>query len=176
MKLTARSSSLAGPKLRVATRRSSDEPRQIRIGYLISPVQLNLHHKNRALVGLGSYIVNAQAGCNDCHSCPSYAPVSPSNSMRKIIWLEECHSVPFTSRNLTPEENGLPAGMTFEQFKLVIRTGVDLDKAHPQFGPLLQVMPWPVYQSMTDRDLRAIYEYLSAIPRAHPGTCTGAGQ
>jgi len=88
--------------------------------------------------------------------------------MRKIIWLEECHSVPFTSRNLTPEENGLPAGMTFEQFKLVIRTGVDLDKAHPQFGPLLQVMPWPVYQSMTDRDLRAIYEYLSAIPPGAP--------
>jgi len=76
---------------------------------------------------------------------------------------------PFTSRNLTPEEDGLPAGMTFEQFKLVIRTGVDLDKAHPQFGPLLQVMPWPVYQSMTDRDLRAIYEYLSAIPTAQPG-------
>jgi hypothetical protein len=66
--------------------------------------------------------------------------------------------------------------MTFDQFKLVIRTGIDLDKAHPQFGPLLQVMPWPVYQSMTDQDLRAIYEYLSAIPPAQPGSCTGAGQ
>jgi len=29
-------------------------------------------------------------------------------------------------------------------------------------------MPWPVYQSMTDRDLKAIYEYLSAIPHAEP--------
>jgi hypothetical protein len=29
---------------------------------------------------------------------------------------------------------------------------------------LLQVMPWPVYRNMTDRDLRAIYEYLRAIP------------
>ena len=29
---------------------------------------------------------------------------------------------------------------------------------------LLQVMPWPVFSKMTDRDLRAIYEYLSAIP------------
>jgi len=25
-------------------------------------------------------------------------------------------------------------------------------------------MPWPTFQSMTDHDLRAIYEYLSAIP------------
>jgi hypothetical protein len=27
-------------------------------------------------------------------------------------------------------------------------------------------MPWPVYQDLTDRDLRAIYEYLAAIPHA----------
>lgn len=37
-------------------------------------------------------------------------------------------------------------------------------------------MPWPVFQSMTDRDLRAIYEYLSAIPSATTGSFTGAGQ
>jgi len=31
-------------------------------------------------------------------------------------------------------------------------------------GVLLQVMPWPVFGKKTDRDLRAIYEYLSALP------------
>jgi hypothetical protein len=31
-------------------------------------------------------------------------------------------------------------------------------------------MPWPVYQAMMI-DLRAIYEYLSAIPAIDPGTC-----
>jgi hypothetical protein len=25
-------------------------------------------------------------------------------------------------------------------------------------------MPWPIHQNMTDHDIRAIYEYLSAIP------------
>jgi hypothetical protein len=50
-----------------------------------------------------------------------------------------------------------------------MRLGTDFDHAHPQFGPLLRVMPWPVYQSMSDGDLRAIYEYLSAIPHAEPG-------
>ena len=37
-------------------------------GFDAAPVKLNLHHKNRALVGLGSYIVNVQADCNGCHS------------------------------------------------------------------------------------------------------------
>jgi cytochrome c553 len=30
-------------------------------------------------------------------------------------------------------------------------------------------MPWPVYQSLSDNDLRAIYEYLSAIPCVEGG-------
>ncbi len=71
------------------------------------------------------------------------------------------------SRNLTPE-NGLPAGRTYAEFEQVMRTGIDLDQAHPQLGPLLQVMPWSVYQKMSDRDLLAIYTYLSAIPAATP--------
>ena len=34
----------------------------------------------------------------------------------------------------------------------------------PFNGDLLQIMPWYAYQDVTDHDLRAIYEYLSAIP------------
>ena len=71
---------------------------------------------------------------------------------------------PFTSRNLTPEANGLPAGLTFEQFQDALTKGTDIDKKHPQMGPLLQVMPWPAYQNMSTRQIRAIYEYLSSIP------------
>ena len=78
------------------------------------------------------------------------------------------HFGPFVSRNLTPE-NGLPAGHIFAEFRTILRTGKDFDHAHPQISPLLQVMPWPTYQSMTDHDILAIYEYLSAIPPATPG-------
>jgi hypothetical protein len=31
-------------------------------------------------------------------------------------------------------------------------------------GSLLQIMPWPTFSHMTDHDIEAIYEYLSAIP------------
>ena len=43
-----------------------DEASEIRKGFAIAPVPLNLEGKNRALVGLGSYIVNAQGDCNGC--------------------------------------------------------------------------------------------------------------
>src|SRR6266404_1812217 len=41
---------------------------KIQRGFEIAPVPLNLEGKNRALVGLGSYIVNGQGDCNGCHS------------------------------------------------------------------------------------------------------------
>ena len=69
-----------------------------------------------------------------------------------------------TSRNLTPRANGLPAGFPLAQFMEVMREGTDIRMRHPEISPLLQVMPWPVYGKMSDRELQAIYEFLRAIP------------
>jgi hypothetical protein len=44
------------------------EQSRIRRGFEIAPVPLNLRHKDPELVGLGSYLVNAVASCNMCHS------------------------------------------------------------------------------------------------------------
>ena len=72
---------------------------------------------------------------------------------------------PFRSRNLTPRaSNGRPAGLTLERFTETLRTGRDLKNVHPQISPLLQMMPWPVIGKLSDREIEAIYEYLSAIP------------
>ena len=46
----------------------NDEASLIQIGFRIAPVHLNLEGKNPALVGLGSFIVNAQGDCNGCHT------------------------------------------------------------------------------------------------------------
>lgn len=145
----------------------------IKRGFEIAPVPLNLRGKNRALVGLGSYNVNAQGGCNDCHTNPPYAPGGDPFAGEPEQINVPCYLSggtdfgPFRSRNLTPDPvTGLPAGLTYEEFLHVLRTGEDTTSPfNPPFdGGLLQVMPWPVYGKMTDRDLRAIYEYLSAIP------------
>jgi len=144
---------------------------RIQRGFEIAPVPLDLHGKNRALVGLGSYIVNAQGGCNDCHTAPPYAEggnplLGQPLQINTAGYLAGGQQFgPFTSRNLTPDpETGLPAGLTFEEFLEVMTEGTDFKSVHPQISPLLQVMPWPVYGNMTERDLRAIYEYLRAIP------------
>ena len=157
-------------------------------GFAIAPVPLNLKHKNRALVGLGSYIVNAQAECNGCHSKgpqtqylpggnPYFGQPEATNPATYLgggrdfgPYPSPASPIHIISRNLTPDVTGRPiGGDTFEQFRHTIRTGIDPDALHPSLPPpflgsLLQIMPWPAYRHMTDRDLRAIYEYLSAIP------------
>ena len=51
------------------------------IGLRIAPVYLNMAGKDPTLVGLGSFIVNAQADCNGCHtSNPMGAEYGSSNN------------------------------------------------------------------------------------------------
>ena len=176
---------------------SSDSESRIQLGFANAPVPLDLKGKNRALVGLGSYLVNVAGDCNACHNAGpgnnqfaaggnpffglpkkinqatylgggrNFGPVVPGSSANII------------SRNLTPDKTGRPeGGNTFSEFVQIMRTGVDLDQLHPTCtgapdgtclpppfdGTRLQIMPWFAYQNMTNHDLRAIYEYLSAIP------------
>src|SRR5580704_14297714 len=46
----------------------AEEASEVNVGLKISPVPLNLAGRNRNLVGLGSYIVNAVSDCNSCHT------------------------------------------------------------------------------------------------------------
>jgi hypothetical protein len=179
----------------------ADEPNDSRVrrGFDIAPVPLNLDGKDRDLVGLGSYLVNAVGNCNMCHSAgPStefavggnpYFRGNQPKIVNQVTYLGGGR--PFTppgagnpsilSRNLTPDRTGRPVGgMSFAEFREVIRAGTDFDHVHPNCsatvttncypltqpydGDLLQVMPWPGLQSLTNHDLRAIYEYLSSIP------------
>lgn len=178
---------------------NSDESK-IQQGFAIAPVPLNLVGKNRALVGLGSYLVNAVGDCNGCHSAGPVTEFADGgnpyllhpvfNGTKKInpaTYLGGGNdfgplipgSAHIVSRNLTPDKTGRPeGGHTFSEFLQILRTGVDMDHLHPTCsgdpnagcvpfpfdGSLLQIMPWPNFQNMTDHDIQAIYEYLSAIP------------
>jgi hypothetical protein len=199
----------------------NDEDSLIRRGFVIAPVPLNLEGKNRALVGLGSFIVNAQADCNGCHTAggpPNFnyaAGGNPYFGQKTVVdpsvYLSGgtnfgpvgtptgplSYAGPnMITRNLTPDKNGRPeGGHTLAEFKEILRNGTDFDHIHPICtaaqlaqieattdpnaplpvcipatmgnsvdGDLLQIMPWPVYHNMTDHQIEAIYEYLSAIP------------
>lgn len=149
--------------------KDADDARVV-AGYRMAPVPLQIKRGQERLVGLGSYLVNAGGGCNDCHTNPPYAPGGdpflgePGEVNADGYLAGGVQFGPFTSRNLTPDATGKPAGLTFAQFRETIRTGRDLKQAHPEISPLLQVMPWPVYRNLTNDDLRAIYAYLRAIP------------
>jgi hypothetical protein len=155
----------------------ADEISQILRGYeIISEIfpkgtKLNFAGKDWALVGLGSYLVNS-TGCNDCHTHPNWAANhNPYMGQTKQIdptvylsggrqFLKSDGSVLVTSANITPDKaTGMPAGLTLAGFLHVMQTGHD-----PKDDDILLVMPWPLYQWKTDRDLTAMYEYLRVIP------------
>jgi len=169
----------------------------VRKGFQIAPVPLNLKGKDNELVGLGSYIVNAQGDCNGCHSAGPQTEFLPGGNpffgqpqkINPATYLGGGRDfgpypgpnspVHIISRNLTPDKTGrAEGGETFAEFLHIIRTGEDVDHLHPTCsatvttnclpppfkGELLQIMPWNIYRNMTNRDLRAIYEYLSAVP------------
>jgi hypothetical protein len=126
-------------------------------GLAISPVPLStdgLSRKQRTLVGIGSYIVNAASDCSACHSTPA-GFLSGGNpffldAQGHVVW----------TRNLTPDPaTGLK--LTLDQFKEAIRTGKDF---HPGATRILVVMPWTTLRWASDADLDAIYAYLRAIP------------
>ena len=179
----------------------NNDESKIQQGFAVAPVQLNLAGKDRALVGLGSYLVNVVGDCNGCHSAgpPSEFLVNPylrsshgSKQVNTATYLAGGRDfgpvatlTHLYSRNLTPDAAGRPeGGRSFSEFVQIMRTGADLDHIHPNCpstgpptfncvsapfdGSLLQVMRWPSFQDMTDRDLLAIYTYLGAIP-CNPG-------
>ncbi len=98
---------------------------KIQRGFEIAPVHLNLEGKNRSLVGLGSYIVNANVPCNECHGAgpainqflpgdnPYYgqtAVINPATYLGggRDFGAPVPGSAHIISRNLTPDKTGLP--------------------------------------------------------------------
>ena len=139
---------------------NQDDREEVAIGLAIAPVTLDFNKKDRTLVGLGSYYVNGTSDCVGCHTgatghlgggVPFGNPADPNTPV---------------SRNLTPDSTGKPAGLTFTQFKTVLRQGIDFKQLLPDTGDpdLLVVMPWEAYRHGTDRFVEALYEYLKAIP------------
>jgi len=132
-----------------------------RQGLAISPVRLSLEGKSgreRTLVGLGSYIVNAASDCAGCHSGQA-GFLSGGNPFflggGQVVW----------SRNLTPDPaTGL--ALTRDQFMEAMRTGRDF---HAGATKMLVVMPWTTLRWSSDVDLDAIYAYLRAVPAVANG-------
>lgn len=127
------------------------DPAKVQQGIAIAPVPLNMQGKDPNLVGYGSYLVNATADCNGCHSAgpstefakggnpyfgqhPIVNPATYLGGGRDFGAFPSAtgHFPHIISRNLTPDYTGMAAGgTTFDKFLLILRTGADLDHVHP---------------------------------------------
>jgi hypothetical protein len=126
------------------------DPNLVRRGFEISPIpssQLSLSNKSAALVGYGSFLVNAMGDCSGCHTFPQYyhsppgapgdpyegTPSTQSVNGRLVANFNAKHYLaggqcfgPFMARNLTPDSHGLPEGLTEAEFVRVMRLGEDV--------------------------------------------------
>ena len=165
---------------------SSDEadPEGIRRGYAISPVD---HPADLATQSIetqraylrGSYLVNAAAACNDCHTNPmrDFTPGPDFLSVNTAAFLTggAVFQAPppiaaasgiarAPSKNLIGENNA--HRMSLALWLTTMTEGTHFGGA----GPVAWPMPWMVYRNMTTDDLVSIYTYLELVP-----TTSGAG-
>src|SRR5690606_6696900 len=111
----------------------ADEDERVALGFEIAPVPLNLEGRNPRQVGLGSYLVNSQGSCNDCHTEPPFAE-GGNPFFGEPMQVNTANYLagggvfgPFVSRNITPSvPDGLPAGRTLEEFIQILQTGINL--------------------------------------------------
>jgi hypothetical protein len=162
--------------LACSTALAADAP-DVERGLKIAPLTPKYDPKDRATVGRGSYLVNALGGCVSCHTMPTFEPggdpfkgeVEKLN-LNNYLAGGKCFG-PNMSPNITPDEKGLPGGLTRADFIESIRTGkvhMMEDGKKPDPNDIQKVMPWPEFREMTDEDLSAVYTYLTAIPHAEP--------
>ena len=134
----------------------------------------------------GEYLVRT-SGCGDCHTPWKMGPNGPEQDSTRMLsghpmdlvmpaspsplgpWAISVSGT-FTawsgpwgvsySKNITPDEETGIGNWTEENFVSTIRTGREMGKGRAILPP----MPIPVYNNMTDEDLKSIYAYLRSIP------------
>jgi cytochrome c553 len=102
---------------------------------------------DEASIAWGSHLVNAVAGCQDCHG-PDMSGTIMSDDPVALM----------SAPNLTSGRGGIGADFTDGDWVRAIRHGVRRD------GTSLLIMPSYAYANLSDRDLGAMIAYLKQVP------------
>jgi Collagen triple helix repeat (20 copies) len=129
------------------------------------------------LFGRGSYLVNAIADCNGCHS--NTGPVPMPFDKTKFLTGGVVFATPpplqpilrtvrAASANLEGQTRGFfnQSNVQFSTFLTLITEGIHAEDITPDSGPpahLAFPMPWAVFRNMTLADLEAVFTYLSQV-------------
>lgn len=135
----------------------------------------------------GKYLVTILA-CGDCHTPKRMGPNGPEADESRFLmghpegskiqplarlaetpWIAAANG-DFTAWlgpwgisyaiNLTPDENTGIGSWSEATFVGAIKTGKHMGASRPILPP----MPWPIYNNMTDEDLKAVWAYLQTVP------------
>jgi hypothetical protein len=133
-------------------------------------------------VGLGSYIANSLAHCNDCHTHPDRTADGAKVNVASFLTGGTVFKTPpplqpimkyvrATSANLEGASHGFfrEPDDSYARFRKIIRTGtlVDETPARPLAFPMSLVAP--NLAKLLESDLRAVYDFAKAVP-ASTGT------
>jgi hypothetical protein len=133
-------------------------------GLTVSPFTLDttgLSLADQEKLGLGSYLVNAVGGCNDCHAHNQAA--GPPKFLGGGTKFDLGGGNAVYARNLTSDATtGLK--LTEAEFVEALQTGKDFRNSTASASQALIVMPWQTYRWMSTTDLKAIYAYLKKVP------------
>jgi mono/diheme cytochrome c family protein len=143
-------------------------------GVAISPVPVTDAAEaagNLLQVGRGSYLVNAVAACNDCHTFNAQAAAGTPPGVANVVTMT-VDAAHFLGGGRIFDIPGLPAivqspdiaafGDGLLDFLRVIESGQH--GADEGFRPVLPPMPWPALGQLTADDLAAIHAYLTVLP------------
>ena len=142
---------------------TSDFPMNLIINTIPSPADPQPRPDQGDVLAYGAYMTNA-AGCGECHT--------PQDMGTPVEGMEfaggfEFRMPPFgtvRSANLTPHQTGL-ANWTEEQFVNRFKMYADSSYVAHEVGAgeFQTVMPWMMYATMEETDLKAIYAYLRTL-------------
>lgn len=111
----------------------------------------------------GKYLANSVANCNGCHTRRSLRTGEQLGVTFAGGMELESHTHPgttFVTPNLTPDPaSGHIATWSEDVFVARFRNGVTTPSP----------MPWALFATMTDDDLRSLYRYLESLPPARKG-------
>jgi hypothetical protein len=128
-------------------------------------------------VGLGSYIVNAFAHCNDCHTHPDRTANGSKVNTASFLTGGTVFATPpplkpilkyvrATSANLLGSAHGFfqEPDDSYARFRSIIKTGTLVDETPPRPLAFPMNLVAPNLAKLLEDDLRAVYDYAKAVP------------
>ncbi len=140
-----------------------DFPFNFIINTLPKEASFQVRPSENDILAYGKYIINA-SGCVDCHSKNEKGAIVPGSEFGGGMEFIQPSGIIRSSNITMDKENGI-GSWSSEAFVKRFKSYKDSSYVSPELGPddINTPMPWMMYADMKEKDLEAIYTYLSSV-------------